>query len=195
MDQLRATYWGPCTINNPTEDDRKLLSNPPDFVKKVEGQDEVGKEGTPHIQFYVICKSQQRGSAMKKWLPRAHWEVARNKQAVIQYCTKTDTKVDGTGFAHESKVEYITPSVFPRWLANYFTEHFVSTGTTALPEAADAHWAAEWSVRHATLNGYNILHLWVQLRKVTVEFWPELCGFAEEETLDDYIARKRGAGL
>lgn len=96
--KAKGTFWGPNTLNNPTIDEEHLLKNPPDFVKECQGQMEVGTEGTPHFQFYVVCKSQQRLSALKKWLPRAHFQLSRNPAAVKNYCKKSDTKVEGTEF-------------------------------------------------------------------------------------------------
>ena len=64
----------------------------PAFVKKVFG----GREVCPttqreHFQGHIQCFTQQRMSAIKKWLPRAHLEVARNVQASIAYSLKADT--------------------------------------------------------------------------------------------------------
>lgn len=90
----RASVWS-ITINNPTPDDRMALKEHPSFVKMVKFQDEIGEEGTPHIQG-AVQTTQVRFSAMKKWLPRAHIEVARNKQALLNYVEKTETAVPNT---------------------------------------------------------------------------------------------------
>lgn len=49
---------------------------------------EIGESGTPHLQGYVYLKL-SRLSAMKKLIPRAHWEPARGspEQASV-YCEK-----------------------------------------------------------------------------------------------------------
>lgn len=92
----RASWWS-ITINHPTEEDRNRLAKPnlPTFVKSIRYQEEVGKEGTPHIQG-AVNTTQIRFSAIKKWLPRAHIEVARNKEALLNYVQKADTAVAGT---------------------------------------------------------------------------------------------------
>lgn len=91
---VRASCWS-VTINNPTEDDRKRLGEPPDWVKEVHYQDEVGQEGTLHIQGCLVT-AQCRFSKIKSYLPRAHIEVARSKEALLKYVKKTDTAVEGT---------------------------------------------------------------------------------------------------
>lgn len=64
----------------------------PHFVKKVFGGREIcPTTGKVHFQGHIQCHSQQRFSAIKKWLPTAHIEVARNVQASIQYALKDDT--------------------------------------------------------------------------------------------------------
>lgn len=90
----RAAWWS-ITINNPTEGDRQALATPPTFVKKVKYQDEIGTEGTVHIQG-AVNTAQVRFSQMKKWLSRAHIEVARDKSALLKYVEKDDTAVKGT---------------------------------------------------------------------------------------------------
>lgn len=75
------------TINNPTDSDREAL-------EKIECRymvlgNEVGEEGTKHIQGYVLFKSPRSFEAIKKLMPRAHIEVQRgtSKQAA-DYCKK-----------------------------------------------------------------------------------------------------------
>jgi len=53
---------------------------------------EEGKEGTPHFQG-MVTTPQVRFSAVKKVYPRAHIELARNRQALDSYVHKDDTRV------------------------------------------------------------------------------------------------------
>lgn len=96
MGSQRASWWS-ITINNPIEEDRDRLrkENLPSFVKAVHSQDEKGEEGTLHIQG-AVNTAQVRFSKMKEWLPRAHIEVARDKQALLKYVKKEDTAIPGT---------------------------------------------------------------------------------------------------
>lgn len=67
------------------------LKRMPWFIE-FRSQLEVGAEGTPHIQG-MLRTAQQRFSAIKKALPRAHIEAARNGAALAKYVAKDDTRV------------------------------------------------------------------------------------------------------
>lgn len=88
-DQVRGTCWS-ITINNPTDEDLK-----PSFPNNkwvMNGQLEKGEGGTLHYQG-MLTTPQVRFSAVKKCLPRAHIELAKNKTALQKYVTKEETRV------------------------------------------------------------------------------------------------------
>lgn len=96
---LRGSWWS-ITINNPTDEDRQLLAAPPAYVRELIGQDEIGQTGTLHIQACANT-TQQRLSALKEWLPRAHLQKAykgKEGAALKNYCQKSETAVPGTQF-------------------------------------------------------------------------------------------------
>jgi len=115
----RASWWS-ITINNPTDEDRKELKseNWPSWVKRFDGQEEVGKDGTLHIQG-ALNTAQVRFSAVKGWLKRAHIEAAKDKLALLKYVAKSDTAVEGT-FKSESK-EYLTMDKALKKLVQYYS--------------------------------------------------------------------------
>lgn len=170
----RGTWWS-VVINNPTEDDRSRLSTPPEWIKAVYGQDEIGEEnGTLHIQAAVQCVSQQRFHRLKEWLPRANLGIAKNAAALQNYVKKSKTSVPGTQISIQNEVSttYVSPSDFPSWLASEFKSRYGDR-----PLTGTARYQAAWTVRHIVAEGkYKILHLWAQasLRKVVVEFWDTL---------------------
>lgn len=87
----RATVW--CvTINNPIDADEENIAFARQRGWRVEGQKEVGKEGTLHYQL-MLKTPQVRFSAVKKAFPRANIQVARNPVALEQYVHKEDTRV------------------------------------------------------------------------------------------------------
>ena len=90
MATARSSCWS-LTVNNPTPEDRSPIL-PPGWT--VQGQEEVGKEGTPHLQLMLKCSRTERFSAVKKVFPRAHIEVARNPAALSAYVHKEETRVD-----------------------------------------------------------------------------------------------------
>lgn len=88
------------TINNYKPSDWfavKSLFN--DCVYGVCGE-EVGKEETPHLQGYVKLKNTKDLVKMKKYLPRAHLEMASSKSTDIdnqKYCSKENQNVYEVG--------------------------------------------------------------------------------------------------
>jgi len=89
----KSRNWS-ITINNPTDDDNILIAGLTDltWVKEVKGQLEQGENGTPHYQM-MLKTDNVRFSQVKKALPRAHIEPARNAAALANYVVKQDTRV------------------------------------------------------------------------------------------------------
>lgn len=75
------------TVNNWTDDDvAKICAWPCRYV--VYGK-EVGVEGTPHLQGFVIWTANKRLAACKTMHGTAHWEVAKGtNQQASDYCKK-----------------------------------------------------------------------------------------------------------
>ena len=94
----QATRW--CfTINNYTDDDKFWESDEHKAdIKYIIVQHEVGANGTPHLQGFLILKKRKRMTWMKSNMNnRAHWEIARGSdQQAADYCRKDDTHPDGT---------------------------------------------------------------------------------------------------
>lgn len=124
----RAAWWS-ITINNPTQADRDALKEHPSFVKMVKYQDEIGEEGTPHIQG-AVNTAQVRFSAMKKWLPRAHIEAARNKQALLNYVEKEETAVPNTQVVVQA--DYLSMDVALKEIAKHQRDYSQWLKTTGL---------------------------------------------------------------
>lgn len=88
-----SRFW--CfTVNNPIESDAVLLQEAweRDAIEYLVTGHEVGEEGTPHLQGYVIMKKRLRLTSMKKLLPRAHLECANGTpEQASAYCKKEDS--------------------------------------------------------------------------------------------------------
>lgn len=111
-------------------------------VSWMEGQIEVSSTGNLHIQ--VACKTNdsKRWGWMAKHLP-ASWQPAENWPAVLNYCKKTDSRIEylggvgtkpkskmtkGAGSAKLRAINYIKDGKSPEWIAindmdAYFTHH------------------------------------------------------------------------
>lgn len=117
----RGTCWS-ITINNPTNADLNVTF--PDTRWRMKGQIERGAEGTEHYQG-MLETPQVRFSAVKKVLPRAHIELAKNKKALEKYVSKTDTRI-----ATVEDINGSIPTLFDyqhtiasKWNDNEFDEH------------------------------------------------------------------------
>lgn len=87
----RARCWFG-TLNNYTEEEFNYLEE----WLKIDAidyafQEEIGENGTPHIQFCMKFKNARYFNSMKKKLPKAHFEVCKNWAASRSYCLKDDT--------------------------------------------------------------------------------------------------------
>lgn len=85
----RARRW--CmTINNPTKDEDKTIEKEMEArgYKYIIGN-EVGKEGTPHLQIYIEAKNAIAFDTLKRRYPRAHIEKAKGTgMQNLAYCSK-----------------------------------------------------------------------------------------------------------
>jgi len=102
----RASCWS-ITINNPTEEELRFDRVEPNgwFLK---GQLERGKNGgTDHYQGCLITPQKPAFSTVKKVFPRAHIEKARQRDQLMKYVEKTDTRI-----AEVPSVGTIIPTLF-----------------------------------------------------------------------------------
>ena len=82
------------TINNPD-----IIVKPTDLLKDIKYciyQEEKGENGTTHYQGYVELTKSCRLSALKKQIPKAHWETRKGtREQAITYCSKEETRTAG----------------------------------------------------------------------------------------------------
>lgn len=88
-DMSRAKNW--CfTLNNYTQENEDALLSAFDSgraVYLIYGK-EVGSSGTPHLQGFISLASRARLQSLNRDFVQAHWTVARDIGASIEYCKK-----------------------------------------------------------------------------------------------------------
>lgn len=110
---VRARCWGPNTWNNWTEEDLASLTmyceaNCEDYAIN----QEVGVEGTPHLQFCMKFKNARMFDSLKKSFPKVHWERSKNWAATKTYCCKSDTAVANTIKKKDHPYKHVTDDEF-----------------------------------------------------------------------------------
>lgn len=82
------------TYNNWNEDQKTELL---DWLKSRKGmsyvfQEEMGEEGTKHLQGVFKCNSGIKWDFLKKKFPKVHWEKTGNWKEAVKYCSKEETR-------------------------------------------------------------------------------------------------------
>lgn len=83
-----AKTWGPNTLNNFTDEDVEMVKSWESLCSAMVAGLEVGKDGTPHIQFTMTFKKAMRLSGLKKLNSRVHWEMTVREANAFQYAGK-----------------------------------------------------------------------------------------------------------
>lgn len=85
--------------------------------------------GKRHYQGWLRTTSQVRLRQLRRVLPGVHLEIAKNWEALLTYCSKTDTAVPGTQVTEQSSymnkfqfLEYIVKKVLSEYGYEYLTE-------------------------------------------------------------------------
>lgn len=90
----KALWWSVTAFNDSEIGKLENRLEFPDWVECIHG----GREECPetkrlHFQGAIQCRRQMRFNQVKKWLPTAHLEVARNPSAIKKYALKPETAV------------------------------------------------------------------------------------------------------
>lgn len=141
----KARCWS-ITINNPTEADQsriQLLSSERWF-RGWNGQIEKGENGTEHIQGMLRTDS-VRFAQVKKALPRAHIEIARNEKALEQYVAKSETRV-----AEMPQITVFDPKIISKRIAEEIYDHIQDQHG----EEAARNWFQDAKYKHDGIQSY-----------------------------------------
>jgi hypothetical protein len=89
----RARSWCFTWNNHTTEDWHTCTALFNEMrIKKMVCQEEIGENGTPHIQGFVQFDNAINFTTLKKIDNKIHWEPCRNIPASINYCSKEKTR-------------------------------------------------------------------------------------------------------
>lgn len=87
-----AKGWFMTWNNHNLDEVRMMATMATDLCTKYRMQEEVGKEGTKHIQGTFEFKKKLRLSTLKKlFSDKIHWEITKNSVAAAAYCSKQET--------------------------------------------------------------------------------------------------------
>ncbi len=82
----QSRYWI-FTLNNPLQNEVEY--DPELHTYLIAGDEIAPATETPHVQGFVVMKIRKRLSGMKRWLPRAHFEIMRGTSIQARdYCMK-----------------------------------------------------------------------------------------------------------
>lgn len=98
------------TLNNYTDEETQRFR---DWEKQYMALGfEVGDQGTPHLQGFIIFKRTYRLSQLRKLSPRTHWEPAKAKDAA-NYCMKEKYEIEDNrkGQGSRSDLEEVKESI------------------------------------------------------------------------------------
>ncbi|WAK45808.1 replication associated protein [Miresoil virus 141] len=104
------------TWNNYQKDDIRVLESKfKGLCTKFIFQEEIGEQGTPHIQGAIWLKKKMRFTQFK--LPKQiNWSFMRNEEASWNYCQKEDTKItDGICIKWEWLNSIVVIDCFKKW--------------------------------------------------------------------------------
>lgn len=88
----RARRWA-FTLNNPTPEEIESIDTLD--TKILVYQTEAGEEGTTHLQGCIEFANARAFSTLHRFNERIHWEKCRNWKALLEYCQKEESRIDG----------------------------------------------------------------------------------------------------
>jgi len=155
MSSLRGNCWS-VTINNPQKEDEENFQRAGQRSGwNVYGQLEKGINGTPHYQL-MVTTPQVRFSAVKKAFPRAHIELARNKEALAEYVKKEETRIASLPSQSEMFPSTTkTMDMFGEWCQTYKKGMYLDQDSQGLLDLFDTF------VREYIELGYFMEHIGV----------------------------------
>ena len=108
------------------EEQWSLFKEMPDIIAEWMWQTEVCPEtGRKHYQGCMRTRTQQRFSAIRKVLPGVHVEPARNWEALVNYCKKKETSIEGSQQHSKNERKYLKFHDALLRIANAYVDEYV----------------------------------------------------------------------
>jgi len=157
----KAIKW--CfTFNNYNSNDiLEIVPILKEKCKKFIFQEEIGENGTPHLQGAIILKEKMRPTELNL-SKKIHWELMKNEEASVKYCSKLDTRKKGSepvifGFPKPVKIiENLKP-----WQKEieelFFTE----------PDGRSIHWY--WENKGGVGKSSFCKYMYVKHKAITIQ--------------------------
>jgi len=138
------------------EEEWPLFKNMNEVIAEWGWQTEVcPKTQKPHYQGYLRTKRQVRFAQLKKILPGVHIESAKNWDALVNYCKKTDSAQEGSQVHQVSTTKAMTMAVALTKLATF-----------ADNDPPTDYCEPEWEKRYER---YIKVEYWKAVRKILTE--------------------------
>lgn len=171
----KATWWSVTAFNDEIAKLEDAKSYPPEVKKVYGGREKCPTSGREHFQGCVVLNSQQRLSWFKSWLPTAHLEAAKHKEALKKYAMKEDTAT-GLKLERENPTKHFTADEMCKLLASkVYDEEY--------DDPKELFWKAvrriliENPKMAGQLMNPSLKGFWVETRQV----WLDLAKHEEEE--------------
>lgn len=139
-------------------------------------QEECPETGRKHYQGFIRTKTQVRHKFIRELFPGVHTEVARNWDALVNYCKKSETSIEGTQ-VHQVGTKAMTMKDALVRLASFASEQVeVEEGD----KASDAYVRDYWKcVRSVLQDDPDAIGLYVNVAylsawKHTRQIWVDL---------------------
>lgn len=120
----KSTYWSVTAFG---EDEIARLEDtehfPTGVTKVYGGREECPETHRVHFQGCVVLDRQQRLSWFKSWLPTAHLEPARQREALIRYAMKEETAI-GEKAERENPVRHHTADEMCMMIAENIAQQY-----------------------------------------------------------------------
>ena len=139
------TWWSVTAFN---DEIAKLQQKEfPPYVKRIYGGlEECPDTKTVHFQGAIQCYYSVRTSQFKDWLPTAHLEPARSKDALIKYAMKTETAI-GDKTAVQNTIPHLPAHDICQLIANT-----IKTNNIVIPDyIRDAKQSNEYVFKEAII--------------------------------------------